>query len=148
MNLNERPSEFIAFLTGISPQSLAAGTLNGSWVDMANIGQILAILRTGTLGASATVDFSLQQAQDSSGTGAKNIAGKAVTQIVKATGDDKTAMINLRSTELDTEGGFRFMRLKIIVGTAASLVSASLLGTSTRYKPADAFNDSSVVQVV
>lgn len=148
MNLNERPSEFMALLTAVSPQSLAASTLNGSWVSMANIGQALAVLKTGTLGASATVDFSLQQAQDSSGTGAKNITGKALTQIVKASGDDKRAMINLRASDLDTEGGFWYVRMKIIVGTAASLVDATLFGTSTRAKPADTYNDAAVVQVV
>jgi hypothetical protein len=41
--------------------------------------------RLGVLGASATVDAKLQQATDNSGTGVKDVTGKAITQLVKAT---------------------------------------------------------------
>jgi hypothetical protein len=37
----------------------------------------IAVIKTGVLGASATVDAKLQQATDSSGTGVKDITGKA-----------------------------------------------------------------------
>lgn len=148
MNLNAKPSEIVALLQSHSPQSQAAGTVNTTCVDVSKFHTIMAVLQTGALGASATVDFSLQQATDTSGTGVKNITGKALTQIVKASGDDKQAIINLRVSDLDVEGGFDCVRMKIIVGTAASLVSAQLYGIGPRMAPASDSNPASVVQVV
>jgi hypothetical protein len=100
------------------------------------------------MGASATLDGKLQQATDSSGTGAKDVTGKAITQIVKATGDNKQALINLRVQDLDTNGGFAFVRLSITVGTAASLVGGYLTALDPRFESADAFNQAGVVQIV
>jgi hypothetical protein len=87
------------------------------------------------LGASATVDAKLQQATDSSGTGVKDITGKAITQILKASGDNKVAMINVRDTDLDVNNGFTYVRLTVTVGTATSLIAACLSGFLPRYEP-------------
>lgn len=146
--VNQKPSESIAVLATIDPVSQAAGTVNTGWVDQSVFLWLLALIQTGVLGASATVDAKLQQAQDSSGTGAKDIANKAITQIVKATGDNKQVLINLKESDLDTENGFRFVRLSLTVGTAASLVGAALIGMAGRFQPADAYNQAGVVQKV
>jgi len=148
VNTNAKPSEMVAVLLSHSPQSQAVGTVNTSSVDVSKFHTIMAVLQTGTLGASATVDFSLQQALDTSGTSNKGIGGKAITQIVKASGDDKQAIINLRVSDLDVEGKFNCVRMKIIVGTAASLVSAQLYGIGPRMAPASDSNPATVVQVV
>lgn len=148
MNVNTKPSEIVALLQSHSPQSQAAGTVNTNCVSVAGFHTIMAVLETGTLGASATVDFSLQQATDTSATGVKNITGKAITQIVKASGDDKQAIINLRVSDLDVEGGFDCVRMKITVGTATSAVAAQLFGIGPRMAPASDSNPASVVQVV
>lgn len=148
MLLNTKPSEAIALLNSMSPASQAASTVNGSCVDVSKFHTIMAVIETGTLGASATVDFLLQQAKDTSATDVKNIVGKSITQIVKASGDDKQAIICVRTSELDVEGGFDCMRMKITVGTAASLVAAQLYGIGPRNGPASDNNAASVVQVV
>jgi hypothetical protein len=145
---NAKPSEITALLGSIDPVSQAAGTITSGWVSMAGFLKLMAVLKTGVLGASATVDAKLQQATDSSGTGAKDITGKAITQIVKASGDNKQTIINLGGGELDVAGGFGFVRISVTVGTAASLISADIWGTNPRYADASAYNATSVVQVV
>jgi hypothetical protein len=145
---NARPSEIVAVLGTINPVSQGAGTVSTGWVSMAEFNALLAVIDTGVLGASATVDAKLQQATDSSGTSAKDITGKAITQIVKASGDNKQALINLRGSELDVTNSFNYVRLSITVGTAASLVSAALIGFSPRFGDASASNQAGVVQVV
>jgi hypothetical protein len=90
----------------------------------------------------------LQQALDSSGTSAKDITGKAIIQIVKATGDNKQALINVKPEELDTVNGFGFVRLSVTVGVAASQASAQVIGLNPRFAPADASNQAAVVQVI
>ena len=148
MFTNSLPSEQISSLANIAPVSQGVGAVTTGWVPVANHHVFLALICTGLLGASATVDAKIQQATDAAGTGAKDVTGKAITQIVKATGDNKQAMINFRPTELDTNGGFGYVRLSLTVGTAASLVSAELLGFNARNNPASINNQAAVVQLV
>ena len=145
---NSKASEMLAILATIDPASQAAGALSTGWVSVANHLGFLAVVQTGVLGTSATVDAKLQQAFDNAGTGAKDIAGKAITQIVKATGDNKQALINIKPEELDTVNGFGFVRVTVTVGVAASITSAQLLGVNPRFAPADAANQAAVVQVI
>ena len=145
---NSKASEMLAVLATIDPASQAAGALSTGWVSVANHLGFLAAVQTGVLGTAATVDAKLQQAQDITGTGAKDISGKAITQIVKATGDNKQALINVKPEELDTVNGFGFVRVTVTVGVAASITSAQLLGVNPRFAPADAANQAAVLQVI
>ena len=54
----------------------------------------------------------------------------------------------MKEADLDTEGGFRYVRLSLTVGTAASLVGAALLGAVPRYQTAATYNQAGVVQNV
>ena len=148
MYANAKTSEKLALLDNIAPISQSAGTVTSGWVSAANFERFLAVIQTGVLGASATVDAKLQQATDSSGTGAKDITGKAITQIVKATGDGKQVEINLRAEELDTNNAFNYFRLSVTVGTAASLIAAVIYGDFAKNQAASALNNATVVQIV
>lgn len=146
MNPNIKPSEQIAVLAVKDPVSQAAATITTDWLPMADTGAILAVVQTGVLGAAATVDAKLEQATSVAGAGAKDITGKAITQLVKANNDNDQAAINCRADELDVNGGFNHVRLSITVGAAASLISAMVLGFYGRYQPVD--HVASVVEVV
>jgi hypothetical protein len=145
---NAKGSELLSVLATIDPAAQAAGTLTTGWISVANHHGFLSLVQTGVLGTSATVDAKLQQALDSSGTSVKDITGKAITQIVKATGDNKQALINVKPEELDTVNGFGFIRLSVTVGVAASQTSAQVIGLNPRFAPADASNQAAVVQVI
>jgi len=135
MTPNQLPSDGVAVLTTLDPASVAASTVVTSWVPVQNFHSFLALLETGVLGASATLDAKLRQASDSSGTGAKDITGKALVQIVKASGDNKQAMINARASDLDQANGFGWIALSVTIGTAASIFGAQLLGFYPRFEP-------------
>ena len=137
-----------AILATIDPASTAASTVLTAWVSLAKFHSIAAILQTGALGASATVDAKLRQATDSSGTSAKDITGKSITQLVKASHDNKQVIIEAKGEELDVANGFTHVALSVTVGTAASLIAAVLLGCNGRYGPASDFDDADVVQIV
>ena len=145
---NARASELLAILATIDPASIAASTVTTGWISVANFHGFLASIQTGALGASATLDAKLQQALDGSGTSVKDITGKAITQIVKATGDNKQALINVKPEDLDTVNGFGFFRLSLTVGVAASIAGAQLIGINPRYATADASNQAAVAQIV
>ncbi len=149
MNQNTLPSERAALLATIDPDALAAGAHNSDWFDMSKFGTAMALVKVGQLGASATVDAKLEQAQDGSGTGAKDITGKAITQLTQAGGDDdKQAIINLRAEELDVNNGFTHGRLVITVATATSDADGSVLGFDPSYAPANKFDLASVDEIV
>lgn len=156
MHLNTKISEGLALLGSIDPVNLAAGTVTTGWVAVSNFHSFMALIASGVLGAAATLDAKIQQATDNVGTGAKDITGKAITQIVKATGDGKQALIEFRAPDVDTNNGYAYVRVSITVGTAASLVAAYLFGGNARYEsvkdatasPAINLGASTVVQIV
>jgi len=148
MNSNLKFVERTAVLATLDPASVAASTVVTTWVSAANFHSFCADINTGVLGAAATLDAKLRQASDASGTGAKDITGKAIEQIVKASGDNKQAFIECRADDLDTNNGFGYVALSVTVGTAASIFGAKLLGVNPRFMPASAFNQAAVVQTV
>lgn len=118
----------------IDPDAYAADTYTTGWISMVDYRQIQAIVMAGDLGASATLDAKLEQAQDGSGTGAKDVAGKAITQLTQAgTDSNKQAVINCRDDELDVDNDFTHVRLSLTVGTATSDAGAIVLATGARY---------------
>lgn len=145
---NAKISEQEALLAAIDPVSQGVGAVSSGWVSAAGFERFLATVQTGVLGTAATVDAKLEQATSAAGANAKDVTGKAITQIVKATGDGKQAQIDLRADELDVSGGFGFFRLTITVGAAASLVSGAVHGGVARNAPASALNAATVVQTV
>lgn len=148
MYTNAKLAEALSLLGTIDPVSQGVGSVTTGWLSAANHERFMAVIQTGVLGAAATLDGKLQQATDSSGTGAKDITGKAITQIVKATGDNKQALINLRAEELDLANNFTYFRLSLTVAAAASLVGASVFGGVPKTLPASGLNQAGVVQNV
>lgn len=143
-----RPQDEVAIVGAIDPDANGAGTLTTAWVSASDFQRFMAIIMAGTLGTSATIDAKIEQASDSTGTGAKDLAGAAITQLVKASNDDNQAVIEFWSEDLDLVGGFSHVRLSMTVGTATSDAGAILLGMSPRYAPASRMDAASVVEIV
>ena len=136
MQINTKISECVAVLAAIDPASIAAGTVTSAWVSVTNFLSMILVVHTGVLGASATIDAKIQQAQHAAGTGAKDVTGKSITQIVKATGDNKQALLDLRAQDLDAANSFSHVRISLTVGASASIVGAVLYGGNARNAPA------------
>lgn len=145
---NAKGSELLAILATLDPASQAVGTATTEWVSMTEFHDLLAIVQTGSLGTNATVEAKLQQAKDATGTGAKDVVGKALTQIVKTTGENKQALINFSPDNFDLANDYAFVRLSVTVGVAASQISAQILGVNPLYSPADTANQAEVIQVL
>lgn len=148
MTPNAKISEHLSVLATIDPVSQAAGTVTTGWVPVKNHLALLALLSVGVFGGSATVDAKLRQAQDASGTNAKDITGKAISQLLAAGGNNRQVEINAKVADLDTEGGFGYVQLSVTVGTAATQISGVLFGGYPRYEDGAAFNQAGVAQIV
>lgn len=131
-----RLSDHVTVAAVLDPVSQGAGTVTTGWVSLVTFRAILAVLQVGAMTTNSTVDAKLQQAKDSSGTGAKDISGKSITQLTKAGSDDnKQVLINCRADELDGDNSFTHARLSITVAAAASLLNAVVFGYQPRYGP-------------
>lgn len=148
MDVNVKLTEKLAVLATLDPASQSAGTVVTGWVKASDFHSILAMIQTGVLGTAATVDAKLRQATDSSGTSAKDVANRSITQIVKASGDNKQALIEMRTDELDSANGFDYVALSITVGTAASIVGAAVIGGHPRSASCSGLNQAAVTEVV
>lgn len=149
MDGNLNPSARTSVLAAINPQSAGAGTYTSGWVDIQKFYSIMAILAVGALGAAGTVDAKIEQATTGGGAGVKDVTGSSVAQLTKVgTDDNKQVLINLQQADLDKNSGYRFVRLSVTVGTAASLVAATLIGLDPRYGAATANDAATVDEIV
>ena len=107
--------------------------------SLGNHQRAVLIVHVGTIAAAGTVDVALLQATDAAGTGAKAIAGKNITQLTQAGGDSGSSVaIELRTEELDVDGGFSFVGGTLTVaGNTAEVGLFALLGCSN-YVPVPA----------
>lgn len=139
----------VGVVGAIDPDVYTAATYTTGWIDASAANSFMAIVMAGTLGTSATLDAKLEQASDSSGTGAKDITGKLITQLTQAgTDSDKQAIINLAADELDLANGFTHFRLSMTVATATSDAGAIVLAADHRYGPASDRDATTVDEIV
>lgn len=143
-----KPSQRVSVVDVINPQSATAVQTSG-WIDATKFHNYMAVLLVGAIGASATVDAKIEQATSNAGAGAKDVAGRAITQLTKAgTDDNKQVLINLKQEDLDFNGGFKFFRVSMTPATAACLISAAVLGFDPRYDFATDNDATTVDEVV
>ncbi len=147
MHTNSLGSERIAIAAVIAPGALTTGAKSSGWIDLALYTRLVALISTGTLGTAATVDAKWQLADDSSGTNTVDSTQAALTQIVKASGDNKQAVMNF-DVNKSTPRTKRWAKLLLTVGAATSDAAAVVLGIDPRHAPATDFDPASVVQVV
>ena len=137
-------SEEWAVIGTIDPDAYAAAAATSDVIDMSKFDSVVAIVMAGTLGTSATLDGKLQ-ASTATGSGMADITGKSITQLVKATDDDKQAIINLSEDEIDP--GDRYVQLVMTVGAATSDAGAIILGRA-KHRPASDSDLASVADIV
>lgn len=132
-----RPTDKMAVVGVIDPDANGVGALSTGWVAAKDYNAFMALIMAGTLGASATLDAKIEQATDASGTGVKDVTGKAITQLVKASNDDDQAIIEFCGEDLDVDNDFSHVRLTMTTGTATSDSAAVLMGIDPRYGAPD-----------
>lgn len=143
---NTQISDTIAILGTIDAIDHATSAVTSDWVDTAKYPFIAAYMNVGAI--TGTFDMKLQQATDSSGTGAKDITGAAITQL-SASDDNKQVIINLKVEELDDEGGFQFVAAIVTpTGGTTNFSSTTILGSMPRYAPVLDHDLSTVAEII
>lgn len=140
-------TERIAVVGTIDPDAVTTGASTSDWVDMTKFRQVMFVVAVGILGSSATVDFKVQEAKNSSGGSAQDLSSKSITQLTDAgTDDDKQAIVNVHRDELSD--GFDYIAGVLTVGTATSDAAVIILASDPLYAPASDFDLASVDEIV
>lgn len=136
----ERLSERIAPLVVEPADSFDAAIYDSVWVAMGTYHRAWLVANVGDMAQGATFDIQIRQAQDAAGTGAATIADKAgtgtkaITQLTQAGGDgDDLVGIELQTEELNVNGGFDFIGVRMVIANAAVEVGYVLYGESPRF---------------
>jgi hypothetical protein len=115
-------------------QNRAIGAYQSAWFDMSIHHRFAYVLQVGVIAAAGTVDLVLQEAQDATGTGAANIAGKAITQLTQAGGDgNDVCVIELRTEEMTP--GTDFVRAVLTVAGNTAFTAGVGYGIINRFAP-------------
>lgn len=145
----KKPAEVAALISALDPASLSANTYNSDWVLADDFEQFMGIVLVGAIATNGTCDIALSQATDGSGTGAKDITGKAATQLTQAgTDSNKQVVLQCRQDELDLAGGFRYISVEVVTATAATIAGACIIGFNPTYGPASGYDVASVDEIV
>ena len=121
MSLHEEFYEAFLYNDGLFPANRAAAVYLTDWLSMVGHHRMQYILRVGEMTQGATLDFTVQQATDSSGSNAKAIGvAKSITQLTQAGGDgNDTIEITIDVEDMDQNGNFTHLKGILTVGTAA-----------------------------
>jgi hypothetical protein len=135
-------SEQVSILDLIGPVIINGATSTGAWIDMKNNDKVLVLIAAGI--NTTSVDAKIEQATDGSGTGVKDVTGKAITQLTAA---DEQVEINVDKQDLDIANDFNYIRISVTT-VAAATVYAQMQGFCSNIQPASQFNVATVVEIV
>ena len=147
MNYESNIWEKLPVIEVIQPQAITAGAtgvLTGA-IDMTKYSRVIAVLLSGTLGASGTLDFKAVASATSGGTYAA-ITGKAITQMVKATNDNDVAIIEVDAGDVAALSK-QYVKFNAVAGTANSTSAVVVFGVPRGYD-ADLVEFANVVEKV
>ena len=140
----EQASQGIAIPGVMIPPVSTSSHKESGPVDMTKFRRAMFIVGVGAFGSSATVDAKIQESVDTTDGNFTDVTGGAITQLLAAGGDNRVAVLEIDAEKLTA--GKKFTRVKVTVGTAASLVTAFALGVDPIQKPGSQNNDTSVAQ--
>jgi hypothetical protein len=133
-NPNLKPSLRAPVVATIPAASQSVGTaVSAAGVDMSLFINAMVVVAVGAFGTDATATLHWEQSTLADFSDAKAIEGRTPVALA----ENSAAELNLKANELDTNGGFRYVRPVITVGTAAVLAGAVVLGFDAKDQPAE-----------
>ena len=146
-----KPSDRAAIVGVIDPDALTVTTHDTGWIDMGKFEKLMAIIFWGDLGENALVDAKFEQAKDSAGLDAKDITGRAITQVdatLSPQPNNQQAIINLVGEDMDVDNEFTHARLQVEIAANTSDGGAIVLGFNARYEPGKDDDLASVTEII
>lgn len=147
--MNKTPSEIAAVVGVIDPDAYAQSTITTDYIAMKYFGRYMAILAAGDIVSTGTIDAKLIAYTNTSGGGAFDVPGAAITQLTQAgTDSNKQAVINFNTDVLAGPTKYTHFKLSVTLGTAGADFGAVVLGFEPKYGPTGAEDLSTVDEIV
>ena len=144
--MSARPSEKVAVVGTVDPDANATGAFPTDWIAIDDYQQVMFVVMAGILVSTCTLDFFVQEADDSTGGNAATLASGTltITQMTTADNDEQT-IVNVDSEMLSNT--FTHIRgvLQVTTQTGDSAVIA--LGLLPRDGPANKNDLASVGEI-
>lgn len=139
----ERFSEVHEFLAGIPPASYTVEQ-NTGYVSFANYHRGVILIYAGVI--VGTTDVDVEQATDTSGSGAKAFDSNNKDITLTATTDNNTlSIIEIKSSEFDVANRYDCLNLEMTPGIqGAAIFAAAIFGLDPRYGATPATNVNSI----
>lgn len=131
MSYTSRWTEDNELLANIVPAAYTS-VQTSARVKLADYQRAVALLHLGA--TTQAVDMLINQHNAASGGTTKAVPGKAIVQFT-ATDDNKSAAIELRTEELDVDGGFQWISISVTPAGSSATFYAEILGFVARFKP-------------
>ena len=146
MTYTARFSENFELLANITPETAngAVGEHNTGYVSLEEYHRAIIMLTGGTPGGASTIDIDIEEATTAGGIGAQNLAGKSITTLVAADAGE-TIYIEVRTEELDVDGGYSFINAEVDVGVDTYVYDLKIFGFVPRHAPASVTNIAEIV---
>jgi len=121
MSYTERFSEVYALLGTINPDDYS-GEQNTGYVSLANYHRAVIIIHCGVI--AANIDVDIEQATDTAGSNPKSLdsASKDIA-LTALTDSDTVSVIEIRTEELDVDGGFDCINVEATVDEKLQVTS-------------------------
>jgi hypothetical protein len=111
------------------------GSISSSWVAPFTTGEsnsAVFMFQVGTIGAGVSFAVKLRQAQDSAGTGAKDITGATISNFTE-TEDERIRTIEIGPGALDDANGFTYVQAVVTATGGTAIWGANMLLPALRY---------------
>jgi hypothetical protein len=141
-------SDKLAVVGVIQPQAITAGATGvlTAAIDMKDWERLIVIAQSGTLGTSGKLDVAAVASATSGGTYAA-LTGKAATQLVKATDDNKIVVIEVTQDDV-AKVSKRYVKINMVATTADATSGCVVLGVPASYKKASDNDIAAVAEIV
>lgn len=144
--MSARPSEKVAVVGTIDPDANATGAIATDWIAINDFQQVMFVVMAGILVTTATLDFVVQEADDSTGGNAATLASGDLTITQMDTDqNDKQTIVNVDAEMLSNT--FTHVRGLLTITTAAADSAVIALGLLPREGPANKRDLASVVEI-
>jgi hypothetical protein len=141
----EQLTQQLAQLDQVLPSNAAAGTVSSTGIDMQKNRRALYVIEIGAMTASSTLNAILQSSASSTfASGVHNMTGGNVN----LTTANASQVVTFETTEEAVQNqnpGDRYVRLQVVVGTAAANYSVVGMGGEANHKPASLQNNTTTV---
>lgn len=125
--------------------SFGAGNHDTNWVSLQNYHRAVILINVGDMAQGSTLNGGIWQATTTAGGGTPAVV-KSITELTQAAGDgDQLICMELQTEELDVDGGYDCIRLRLTVANAAVEFGAWVFGISPRFPPVPTTNWEEVV---